>query len=121
MLVSIKLEFNNDKITFDAEVLMEGYYEVDLFYTCAKKDIGSTVELSFKSSKINFKINEVFDPPLLKNDDVYQRSEGFVKEFKRIKVGTIHLEKGTGLLTLKATDIPGSQVMDFRLLLLKKI
>jgi arylsulfatase A-like enzyme len=111
----------NDKITFDAEVLMEGYYEVDLFYTCAKKDIGSTVELSFKSSKINFKINEVFDPPLLKNDDVYQRSEGFVKEFKRIKVGTIHLEKGTGLLTLKATDIPGSQVMDFRLLLLKKL
>jgi arylsulfatase A-like enzyme len=111
----------NDKITFDAEVLMKGDYEVDLFYTCPQKDIGSTVELSFKSSKINFKINEVFDPPLLKNDDVYQRSEGFVKEFKRIKVGTIHLEKGTGLLTLKATDIPGSQVMDFRLLLLKKL
>jgi arylsulfatase A-like enzyme len=111
----------NDKITFDAEVLTEGDYEVDLFYTCPQKDIGSTVELSFKSSKINFKINEVFDPPLLKNDDVYPRGEGFVKEFKRIKVGAIHLEKGTGILTLKATDIPGSQVMDFRLLLLKKL
>lgn len=111
----------NDKITFDAEVLTEGDYEVDLFYTCPQKDIGSTVELSFKSSKINFKINEVFDPPLLKNDDVYARGEGFVKEFKRIKVGAIHLEKGNGILTLKATDIPGSQVMDFRLLLLKKL
>jgi arylsulfatase A-like enzyme len=111
----------NDKITFDAEVLTEGVYEVDLFYTCSQKDIGSTVELSFKSSKINFKINEVFDPPLLKNDDVYPRSEGFMKEFKRVKVGTIHLEKGTGILTLKATDITGSQVMDFKLLLLKRI
>jgi arylsulfatase A-like enzyme len=111
----------NDKITFDAEVLMEGDYEVDLFYTCTQKDIGSTVELSFKSSKINFKINEVFDPLPLKNNDLYPRGEGFVKEFKRVKVGTIHLEKGTGILTLKATDIPGSQVMDFRLLLLKKL
>jgi hypothetical protein len=111
----------NDKITFDAEVLMEGDYEVDLFYTCAQKDIGSTVELSFKSSKINFKINEVFDPLPLKNNDIYPRGEGFVKEFKRVKVGTIYLEKGTGILTLKATDIPGSQVMDFRLLLLKKL
>ena len=36
-------------------------------------------------------------------------------------VGTIHLEKGEGFLTLKALEIPGSQVMDFRLLMLKRI
>lgn len=110
-----------DKITFDAEVLNEGNYEVELFYTCPQEDVGSKVELSFNDSKLTFQINEAFDPPLLKNDDVYLRAEGFVKEFKRIKVGTIHLEKGTGTLTLKAIEIPGSQVMDFRLLLLKKI
>ena len=111
----------DDKITFNAEVLTTGNYEVELFYTCPKSDIGSKVELSFKNSKLEFSINEAFDPPLLNKNDVYPRGEGFVKKFKRVKVGTIHLEKGTGLLTLKATDIPGSQVMDFRLMLLKKV
>jgi hypothetical protein len=111
----------NDKITFDAEVLSEGNYEVELFYTCPKKDIGSTVELRFNNSKLEFQITEAFDPPLLNKSDVYSRGEGYVKEFKRVKVGSIHLEKGAGILTLKATEIPGSQVMDFRLLLLKKI
>jgi hypothetical protein len=47
--------------------------------------------------------------------------EGYVKDFKKLNIGTINLKKGKGLLTLKATEIPGSQVMDFRLLLLKKL
>jgi hypothetical protein len=79
------------------------------------------VELSFNTSKLAFQITEAFDSPLLKNDDVYSRGEGYVKEFKRIKIGTIHLEKGKGELSLKALEIPGKQVMDFRLLLLKKV
>ena len=110
-----------DSITFSSEVLTSGDYEIELFYTCPEEDIGSTVELSFNNSKLEFKITEAFDSPLLKDDDIYPRMEGYVKEFKRKNIGTIQLEKGTGLLTLKATNIPGSQVMDFRLLLLKKL
>ncbi len=41
-----------------------------------------------------------------------------MKDFKRMTVGSIHLEKGKGSLTIKAVEIPGSQVMDFRLLML---
>ncbi len=110
-----------DKVTFNTEVLTTGEYEVELFYTCPKEAIGSVVELSFNQSKLAFQINEAFYAPLLKDDDIYPRQEGYVKEFKRTKVGTIHLEQGKGLLTLKATDIPGSNVMDFRLLQLRKI
>jgi arylsulfatase A-like enzyme len=110
-----------DSITFNAEVLTTGKYEVELFYTCPKEAIGSTVELSFNNSKLEFKLNEAFDSPLLKDDDIYPRMEGYVKEFKRKNIGTIQLEKGTGTLTLKAVDISGSQVMDFRMLLLKKV
>jgi hypothetical protein len=36
-------------------------------------------------------------------------------------LGVVRLEKGKGTLTLKATKIPGSQVMDFRLLMLKRV
>jgi len=36
-------------------------------------------------------------------------------------LGKITLPKGTGPLTLRALEIPGSQVMDFRLLILNRI
>jgi len=110
-----------DSITFNAKVLTEGNYEVELFYTCPQVDIGSVVELSFNQSKLQFRINEGHNPPLLDKDDIYPRMEGYVKDFKKINIGTINLQKGTGLLTLKALEVPGSQVMDFRLLLLKKL
>lgn len=110
----------DDKITFDVEVLQSGEYEVEVFYTCPEKDLGSVVELSFQEAKLEFKVEEAHESPLLTNDDIYPRMEGYVKSFKRKSVGTIHLEAGTDLLTLQASQIPGSQVMDFRLLLLRK-
>ena len=36
-------------------------------------------------------------------------------------LGNINLEKGEGGLRLQVLDIPGSQVMDFRLILLTRI
>jgi hypothetical protein len=44
-----------------------------------------------------------------------------VKDFKRITLGQIHLEAGKGTLALKAIDMPGAQVMDFRLMLLSRV
>ncbi|MCD6564805.1 MAG: arylsulfatase [Bacteroidales bacterium] len=112
----------DDKITWDAEVLADGDFEVILYYTCPEKDIGSTFEISFGSGKLTGKITEAHDPPLtgMENDRV-ERIESYVKDFKPLKMGTIHLDKGKGKLTLKATDIPGSQVMDFRLMMFRKL
>jgi hypothetical protein len=36
-------------------------------------------------------------------------------------LGNIRLEQGTGTLTLRALEIPGTQVMDFRLMLLTRV
>ena len=36
-------------------------------------------------------------------------------------LGKIELPAGEGVLTLKATEIPGEEVMDFRLLMLKRL
>jgi hypothetical protein len=38
-----------------------------------------------------------------------------------MKLGTIRLQQGRDKLTLRATEIPGSQVMDFRLLMFTRI
>ena len=112
----------DDKIIWDAEVLSEGDYEVEVYYTCSQKDIGATFQLSFGTEKLEAKITEANDPPLrgMENDRI-PRTQSYVKDFKPLKMGIIHLKKGTGELTLKALEIPGSQVMDFRMLIFKRI
>jgi len=112
----------DDKITWDVEVLEDGDFEVVLYYTCPKEDIGSTFELCFGTSKLTGEITEAHNPPLkgMEHDRV-NRQESYVKDFKPLNLGTIHLNKGKGNLTLKALDIPGSQVMDFRLIMFKRI
>ncbi len=112
----------SDSITWEAEVLSEGDYEVKIWYTCPPDDVGAAFELSFAGEKLTGKITQAHNPPLkgMKNDRV-ERMESYVKDFKPLEAGVIHLNKGTGHLTLKAIEIPGSQAMDFRLILLKRI
>jgi hypothetical protein len=111
-----------DSITWEAESLSEGNFEVTIYYTCPAKDVGSTFEISFGNEKLVSKITEAHDPPLTgKENDRDPRTESYVKDFKPLKMGTIHLQKGIHILTLKALEIPGSEVMDFRLLMLKKV
>ncbi len=112
----------NDKITWNVEVLEDGWFEAEIYYTCPPEDAGSTFELSFGNSAVTGKITKGHDPPLrgMENDRV-KRVESYVKDFKPLPAGAIFLEKGKGELTLKATDMPGSQVMDFRLLMLKRL
>ena len=57
----------------------------------------------------------------MENDRTEGRAESYVKDFKAVSLGTIDLKKGSGPLTLRALDMPGSQVMEFRLLLLKRV
>ncbi|MGM0531682.1 MAG: N-acetylgalactosamine 6-sulfate sulfatase, partial [Bacteroidota bacterium] len=113
---------SSDKVTWDTEVISEGDYKVELYYTCSRKNLGSTIKLSLGSAEVSGKINEAHDPPLrgMENDRV-KRQESYVKAFKPMNLGTIHLEEGKGTLTLEATKIPGDQAIDFRLLMFKRI
>ncbi len=111
----------DDKITWEIEVVEDGEFEVELYYTCPKADVGSIVELSFNGSSLKTKISEAFDPPYIgMATDRYKRMEGDEKEWKPMSMGTIKLPKGEGTLTLRATDIPGDSVMDFRVMMFKR-
>ena len=95
---------------------------MEIFYTCEQADVGSIVELSFNGDKLVGKITEPHDPPLRGMEhDRFKRGESYVKDFKRMDLGKIRLQKGKGTLTLRALDIPGSRVMDFRLMLLTRV
>ena len=49
------------------------------------------------------------------------RRESYVKDFRDLKMGIIELPKGRGDLELRATDIPGKQVLEFRLMMLRRV
>ena len=54
----------DDRITWNVEVGKPGRYEATVYYTCAAGNVGSTVELSLGSARIQTKITEAHDPPL---------------------------------------------------------
>jgi hypothetical protein len=112
-----------DKITWDVEVLEKGDFEVILYYTCPGGDEGSRFELSLGKSSLEGRIEVPFDPPLrgMENDRTDGRGESYVKDFAALSMGRIHLEKGPGMLTLKALEKPGTNVMDVRLIMFKRI
>ena len=103
-------------MTWDVEVETSGDYAVEILYTCPEADAGSTVALLFGGRGIEGKVTPGWDPPLYTNQDTIPRPSGEskMKEFRPLNMGKIHLEKGRGVLTLKALEIPGKSVMDVR-------
>jgi arylsulfatase A-like enzyme len=105
----------DDSITWDVETGQAGRYEATLYYTCPAADVGSTIELSFRENRITAKVDQAWDPPLVgAAQDRSPRTESQVKLFKPLRLGVMQLEKGRGLLTLRALQIPGKQVADVR-------
>jgi len=111
-----------DYISLDAELPASGVFNVQIYYACPKEDIGSTIELSFNGSSIRGAVSKPHDPPLRGAEhDRFERTESYVKDFKPLNLGNLRLEKGRGELVLHALDIPGSQVMEFRMMVLERL
>ena len=108
------------KVAFDVEVMEAGSFKVVLYY--AAKEAGAKCELTFKGAKLPFVILEAHDVPETGAEhDRSPRMESYVKDFKAIPIGEIALEKGSGQMVLSATEIPGSEAMEFRLLTLERM
>ena len=126
----------DDKITWPVEVGASGIYEVTIHYAVPEDDKGAHVHLSYDmpnailpngkmgswSSGNVFIIDEAHE--VLEHgqeNDRVKRLESYVKDFKPQKLGMIKLKKGKGILSLQATEIPGKTVMEFRLLMLRRV
>lgn len=111
-----------DAITWPVEIGKTGDYRVELYYTCPAEDVGSTVELRFNESVLQGKILEAHDPPLKgAAEDRTPRGESYVKDFRCMTLGTIHLKQGRGEMRLQAQNVARDQVMDFRLLFFTRV
>ncbi|MEZ6049244.1 MAG: sulfatase-like hydrolase/transferase [Planctomycetaceae bacterium] len=114
----------DNRITWNVEVLEPGDYEVSIYYACPAKDVGSTFELTLIGSRIEGKVEVANDPPLVgaEFDRTPDRGgESYVKDWKSLDVGSLNLNQGVGELTLRALEVTGDEVMEVRLIqLLKK-
>ena len=111
-----------DKITFTVDVVESGEFEVELYYTCPEDSVGTVFEVSCGSNSLKATLKEAHNPaPFGMKEDRSPRMESYVKDFKATKIGNLKLDKGPGTLTLKALETPGKTVMDFRLLMLKRV
>lgn len=108
----------DDSITWDIEVHTAGRYEVTVFYTCRSEDAGVELEVSFQDRCVTAQVREAFDPPLhgQEYDRVPREGESYVKDFKPLTVGNLDLPAGRGLLTIRASKIPGARAIDLRML-----
>ena len=112
----------DDRITWDAQVNAPGTYEVELHYACRPADVGCVLELSFQDARLRARIDEAHDPALRGAEhDRVERKESYVKDFKSLQLGRIKLSPGSGILQLKALEIPGDQAIEFRLLMFRRI
>jgi arylsulfatase A-like enzyme len=112
----------NDRITWDVEVAEAGDYKAEVFYTCPEEGTGSTIVLRFKNSRLISDVDKAHDPPLVgAEDDRFPRGESYTKDFRKLSLGIMRLEKGRGELTLRAMRVPWSQVIDVSLLQLTRV
>ena len=75
-----------------------------------------------EDSAISGEVSVANDPPEAGGEhDRSKRMESYVKDFKPMRLGEITLEKGAGELVLRAIEMPGDSVMEFRLLMLTRL
>jgi len=106
----------DDRITWDVEVATEGRYRVEVLYTCAKENVGTTIEMRLGDARVSRKVDEAHDPPARgdEHDRVPRVGESLVKDFRPLALGEVRLAPGRGELSLHAAEIPGKQAIEVR-------
>lgn len=104
----------DDAITWSVDVGEAGEYEAAVHYTCAKENLGTTIQLAMEQgNKTTAPVTIAFDPPLYdKSMERMANSHYFVKDFQALDLGSLRLEKGRGQLRLTAPKIIGQMAID---------
>ena len=111
-----------DSITWDVEVLGGGVFEVQMYYACRQDAVGSKIQLTLDDQKIEKIIEVVNDGPLIgAEEDRFVRVEGYVRDWRPMTIGNMRLRPGKSTLTLRATEFPGNEVADMRLLMFRRV
>jgi len=116
----------DDSVWWNIEVQERGDFDVEMLYTCDANQIGSVIELTLATGNVAIPVltatlDRPHESPLIgAAEDRVLRTESLVKDFGRTKLGTISLSPGITSLWLKAKTVGAENVMDLRMLILKR-
>jgi hypothetical protein len=115
----------DDAVTWAVEIHESARYTAELFYTCKKENAGVVIQLEGLGGPENAVIqrempvheSEIIGP----EQDRDLRPEAYEQNWGRVSLGTIKLDKKMTQLKLTAPKIPGTEAIDVRLLLLRRL
>lgn len=116
----------DDSIWWSIDVPESGDFDVEILYTCDANQIGSVIELTLGTGNLavpvlTATIDRPYESPLIgAAEDRVPRTESLVKDFGRTKLGAISLSPGITSLWLQAKTVAAENVMDLRMLILKR-
>ena len=112
----------SDSVTWDTDILTSGKYKATVYYTSKASAVGSTLVLKQGENEISTGINEAHDSDFLAVEyDRSPRDESYEKDYKPLEIGIIQLDKGHHPLTMKASEIKGSEFIEVRMLVLERV
>ena len=90
-------------------------------YTCPKKDVGSQIRATVNENELEAIVDQPFDPALFPNHDRAPRAGELEKPWATLELGQMELDRGVTKLILSADQMPGSQVMEIREVILERV
>jgi len=110
-----------DRIVWEVAVMETGNYKVDVEYVVAKENIGSVIMLLGSGSSLTNTITESFYPTSLPSPDRIQRKEVYEKEWAKLSMGELWLEKGVQQIELTALKVVNEEVMELKSVYLTRV
>ncbi|MFN0119482.1 MAG: arylsulfatase [Blastocatellia bacterium] len=107
-------------VTWKLDVVTPGIYEVALQYACAPENAGSRIRLTAGAAQLEMNVRAARAEPLLIPDRV-ERTEAPERNWPRLVVGKIRLEKGLVDFVISVADKKGSEVMELKSLSLRRV
>lgn len=108
---------------WEIDVVDAGRFEVSLLYCIPESDLGVEAFLEIQGKQLPIRLTEAFDPPpnfqpfLLDGESVKYEN----KDWKKLCIGDISLEKGMTKASIKVTRIPGNAAMEVKEVVLKRL
>jgi len=96
-------------------VLTPGTYTVTLKYTCTRDDVGCQVAAETGDQSLSSTISKPHDPPRIGNQNRVEQSDNYQrKDWARLRLGTLDLQRGNCDLKLTGIKKPGKELIDVK-------
>jgi arylsulfatase A-like enzyme len=111
-----------DFISWEVALEQEGDFEISLYYACSKENVGTALSMSFGDSVVTGKITKENNVPLFGMEyDLVPREESYMKDFRPLNLGSVHLKAGSGTLKVFSNSLLKANDLEVKLVTLRRL